>query len=221
MVELDGSRSKTKSQEEDAKPIVMEKCWHWPRFGKFYTVYNTFMLGVCLVQAFMIVARAAFEDKPNWYSTLLELFMNAVFFVDMIRNFLQPYMQENNVMQHRFCSIFCNYIKGWFILDICSFVPIAYFRSVSNWEDGSQTDDLQNLQDLNFERLPKLYIIILLIQLVRARNLLFYINFAMDAYRLRDVTKSINITLFKIIYILHVSGCFWYMTTSTKTQDAI
>jgi hypothetical protein len=155
------AKAAKKSEEEENKRI--HKWWHWPQFGRFVFVYNNLMLITCTVQSIMVIARCAFEDKPNWYSIYLENYMNGVFLLDMVRNILTPYMDvEQKTMVYTFCHILFRYIRTWFLIDLFCFIPIANLRKNSEWADGSATDDWQNIKDLNFERLPKVYIAVLL-----------------------------------------------------------
>jgi len=104
--------------------VSKEKCWHWPSTGKFATVFNLWMLLNTLVQAFFVIARCAFEDKPNWYSLYLEIYMNIVFGIGFVRNFVKPYLADNTAV-YGFCDIALHYIKTWLLVDLFCFIPIA------------------------------------------------------------------------------------------------
>ena len=52
--------------------------------------------------------------------------------------------------------------------DLYCLFPIALIRHNNVWEDGGY-DVLNNLKSLNFERLPRIYKLLLMFQLLRAR----------------------------------------------------
>lgn len=51
-------------------------------------------------------------------------------------------------------------------------------------------------------------------KLARARNLYVHLEFALNYFYLTIQSKLIFTTLFNLVYLLHVSGCFWYASTT-------
>jgi len=93
--------------------------------------------------AFFILLRFAFENsQPKSYVILSEFYLNFVYLIDMIRIFTSPYMNSNNKMVYNKKLIAMKYLKGWFILDLYSFIPLGFFRANSSRADGSSTDDM-------------------------------------------------------------------------------
>ena len=195
---------------EDVKP---SRWYNWPLSGKVHTLYSYWMLANTIVEGLSLVARIAFEDKPNYYSVYLETCMNFVFIFDFFKNFITPFKDETtNHMEFNFKVISKHYIKSWMVFDVIAFFPVTYFRSISKYEEGTK-NDLQNLLHLNFERLPKVYMLLLFLQLVRARDVGKYLKFMLSKFEMKHQSQSILMTFFTLSYILHVSGCFWYATT--------
>ena len=93
--------------------------------------------------AFIITFKIAFEEKPNDLSVHFELYMNTIFFIEMIRTFFTPYWDDKfQIYVVSLKLIAKRYMKSWFLLDIISFMPVTYFRSISVWEDGHKDDFL-------------------------------------------------------------------------------
>ena len=91
--------------------------------------------------AFMTVARVSFERKPKMPTVIIELYLNIIFLVDMIRIFLSPYLQKDkNIMIFNYRPIAKNYIFGWFFFDLFAFMPLGYIRMKSVWEEGSKNE---------------------------------------------------------------------------------
>jgi len=118
----------------------------------------------------------SFEDKPYLESVVVEQYMNFVFLVEMIRIFTTPIDGPKNrkVYDHRYIAM--TYIKGGFIMDAYAMIPYAFFRYNSNRDDGN-LNDLYNLITFNYERLPRFYKMMIFPQILRARNIIHYLNF--------------------------------------------
>ena len=80
---------------------------------------------------------------------------------------------------------------------------------MSQYENGGK-DLWSNVATLNFERLPRLYKLMLIPQIARARNLKEYGNLLFDNIEVKVIYKNLMWTFLSLYYILHVSGCFWY-----------
>lgn len=167
---------------ESVQPI---KWYNWPNSGRVATIYNFWMLLHSVLCALLLVARIAFEDKPNSYSVYFEQAMNFVFIFDFFKQFITPFKDKlTNHMEFNFKRISKNYMKSWMVFDLIAFFPVTYFRSISNYEDGTK-DDFKNLAHLNFERLPKVYMLFLLLQLVRARDVGKYLTFMLSKFEMK------------------------------------
>jgi len=132
------------------------------------------MLAHCIYYVVFVVARISFEHKPPYYVVLLEYYMDVIYFIDMIRNFTQPFVKGSRIVYNR-KDIAKNYLLGWFLLDLYSFYPLAYFRFHSKWEEGGK-DDVNNFMTQNFQRLPRFYKIMLLMQMGRSRDVNKFTN---------------------------------------------
>lgn len=64
--------------------------------------------------------------------------------------------------------------------------------------------------DQNYERLPAVYMLFLLFQLVRARNTIKFFKFFLKNLNFSIEYKNLVQTFIMLFYILHVTGCFWY-----------
>lgn len=62
--------------------------------------------------------------------------------------------------------------------------------------------------------MPRLYIAFLFPKLARARNLYKHIDFALNYISTSIQSKLIFTTIFNLLYLLHVSGCLWFASTT-------
>ncbi len=68
--------------------------------------------------------RVAFFDEstPGWVA--LESVINFIFFIDMILSFISAYYNRKEVLVLNRRRIACKYLKGWFLIDLISILPL-------------------------------------------------------------------------------------------------
>ena len=108
------------------------------------------------------MARIAFEEKPWYYVVIYEYYLDAVFFIDMLRIFNTPIFTDSGKLVMDRKVIAKKYLQGWFVLDLWSFYPMAFWRYRSSRVDGGK-DNLVNFLNQNYQRLPRFYKIMLLL----------------------------------------------------------
>ena len=125
-----------------------------------------------MIVAITIPFRVAFENKPRWYSVLMESYLNLVFLIDFIRHLLSPPNLKRNAANRQSYytrkQIAILYMWPYGLMDLYSMFPLAVIRYNNVWADGG-FDIWTNLKTLNFDRLPRLYKVLLLGHLLRAR----------------------------------------------------
>lgn len=62
----------------------------------------------------------------------------------------------------------------------------------------------------NFERLPRFYKVMLLMQIFRGRNFFRYFKDFIKDLNIKIEVQNLMIVFMVLVYILHVSGCLWY-----------
>ena len=134
-----------------------------------------------IVVAIIVPCRVAFETKPKFYSVYFELYMSIVFLIDMFITFNTPINFSKNEIRTNYnrCEIAKLYFRTWFFIDLYGFFPLAYLRNISEYHEGSH-DNVVNLLSLNFERLPRLYKLMLVPQILRVRKLKGYLEIFMN-----------------------------------------
>lgn len=186
------------------------KRWTWPKEGTLVKVYQYLMLLHFFYYLFFVIGRVAFEykDKPHVVIVYLDFYMNIVYLVDMFRCFTEPYTQDGKViMQRRRISI--HYVKTWFFIDLYCFYPLTFLKFISEWEGGN-LNSMEMFLKQNYMRLPRFYSIMLIPQIVRARNSLTYLKNFLKEFNFKIEYQNLIITFIVLIWILHVTGCFWF-----------
>jgi hypothetical protein len=132
-----------------------------------------------------IVFRVAFENKPHYFVVLIEFYMDFIYLIDLVRCFTEPYVMFNGKTVSNRRKITVHYVNTWFVLDVYSFYPLAYMRYISKWENGS-INSYEMFISQNFERLPRFYKMMLLVQVFRGRN---------GSKYFKDFIKELNIKI--------------------------
>jgi hypothetical protein len=88
----------------------------------------------------MVVARVSFERKPKMPTVVIEAYLNFIYLIDMIRIFLTPIKNKDELIVFSYRAIALNYIKGWFFFDLFAFIPLGLIRKNSVWEEGSKNE---------------------------------------------------------------------------------
>lgn len=96
-----------------------------------------------------------YADQHDEIWNGIDLFVDCVFYVDMLLTFFTPYF-DNDKLMFSMKSIACNYLKFWFWIDLVSIFPFEQVIS------GGDT-----LVLIRISRLPKLYRLVKISKVIR------------------------------------------------------
>ncbi len=142
----------------------------FPIQGPVFVIYNSVFTTLKLLIAFYIPYKAAFEQEPTWGSVYFDFFLDLMFFANIIITFNMPLYDEKSRLVINRKIIAIKYLRSWFLLDLIVCFPASYFRKISStWPNNK--DDFNNFFQLNFTSIPRFYKLILLIQMIRTRQI--------------------------------------------------
>ena len=184
-----------------------------PKYKTFTTLYKYWMLPHCIFILVFILMRVAFEkDKPPLWQVKMDFWLDFVYAIDMARQFLQPYQNENGKIVYNKKQIAYRYLFSYFIFDLYAFYPLGLLKYLSHWEDGS-LDDVDNFAKQNFLRMPRFYKALLLPHVIRARFIPDHLNTLLRNLDLRVELQNVINTFLQLAFILHTTACFWMGVT--------
>jgi hypothetical protein len=64
----------------------------------------------------------------------MDFVLDVIYSIDMIRCFTQPILIDGRLIFNR-RTISSHYVKGWFILDVYCYYPLAMINYI-NWDDN-------------------------------------------------------------------------------------
>ena len=120
-------------------------------------------------------------------------------------------------------KIFCNYMKGWFWLDILSSFPYNWLlRSpLQNEVFDYNTDFFKFSQILSLVKILRLVRVIKLIKLVKAKKFLASIEDSLVNHKIAIAFIITKLVIFMMI-VAHWAACVWHLSAvETNTTEAI
>jgi hyperpolarization activated cyclic nucleotide-gated potassium channel 2 len=134
--------------------------------------------------------RIGFQIELEVFSTTWwwELGIDVYFLIDLILNFYTGFWDSDDALEMRRSKVVHNYLRGWFLIDFISCLPIQYVQLVIraaqdkdiNQGGGSQT---KLLKTLRLFRLAKL------LRLAKLRNLMYHLRVKSMATGNPDLTE--------------------------------
>lgn len=169
-------------------------------------------LVMCLI-FFIAIAlpyRLAFESEDTQFWIVMGYCIDGLFFVDLVLTFLHCYYDEAlNVHVNTHKAIAISYLKGWFIIDLISIVPIEPILAIFLRAKSIQMNSL-----VKVGRISKLYKLMRFMRLTKLVRLIKKTKRAKDT----DTILKINAGLERMSYFcvlmffyLHIISCFWIL----------
>ena len=91
--------------------------------SKILSVWNVIMMILLLYTATYIPFKTAYIETETDLVGNIELATDALFFMDVIFNFLSAYELPDKNVEFRMPRIAINYITSWFLIDCVSCIP--------------------------------------------------------------------------------------------------
>lgn len=141
------------------------------------------------------------EDEPLGFK-VFDYIVDGLFFTDIVITCLMVYYDENNNLVTDHKLIFCNYLKGWMLLDFVATIPIGLIFETSNYNSL-----------IRVARLPRLYRLVKMTKLARiaklsGRKKAFRSKFA-KFMKISAAMERLTWFIFTFLVIVHLVACFW------------
>lgn len=133
--------------------------------GRFFTIWDKVIIAFLLYTIIIMPFYVAFlyeteSDNSTWM--YIDLMADLVFCSDIIINLHLPYDDSKGRRVTDRSSIFFRYLKGWFVVDVISALPLDFlFRLLSQTAQASIGNNL-----LRFLRIGRLYKLIKITRVV-------------------------------------------------------
>jgi hypothetical protein len=136
------------------------------------------------------------DDSLWWF--ILDTAMDLLFLCDIFVNFFTVYTNQHEDYETARAKIAWHYIKGWFLFDVISVLPINYL-----FEQGQGVNDLARLV-----RLTRLYKMVKIFRIIKQSGKVK--RYAVEVLKIGMVIERALTFLMVIGIITHVFACLWY-----------
>jgi hypothetical protein len=150
-------------------------------------------------------------DTIQW--VIIDLFVDGIFALDLIFNFLFAFFDDDYNLITDKATIAKKYLFSWFAIDLISIVPINLILQ-NNKDYGSLA---------RIARLPRLYRLIKMtklarmLKIVKERNtLLKHVN---DILKLSAGVERLLYVGFIFLLLTHITSCLWYLLATFEEDN--
>lgn len=179
------------------------------QFRQAWDLVQIFMLFyVALVVPFRIGFHA--EAEPSHWAFWWEVIVDLYFWCDILLNFRTAFYDEIGELVIARKKICVKYLRGWFLLDFLSCLPVTYIGLILNKSGKAETgDELKMFRVFRVLRLAKL------LRLGRIKRLLGRLE---QQYRFLAKGSRVAAIVATILFSAHLVACSWHLAGSSGMQ---
>ncbi len=191
-------------------PMVLQETDCIPVFNprnKYKVAWDLFLAVIIFYSVLSIPYKIGFSIEYEMFfgsvDGAIDLTMDILFLLDIFATFNTGFIFQKILVSNRHLII-KRYLKGWFIIDFLSTVPIDNIAELAMGSEGSNTKNLRTLKMIRGLRLLRLLKLARLLKLKKVTAIL-------------EESGMFNPALFKlfglllqILFIAHMLACGWY-----------
>ncbi|CAG9315921.1 unnamed protein product [Blepharisma stoltei] len=184
--------------------------------GKFKSIWNFLIAMLLLYTAIVLPIELAFIDGKTydvwWW---INVWINAIFFSDVIINCFTTYTDSNGTVIKSRKKIFMRYLKSWLLLDIAACFPFDFVETDSG--SSSSTSKYNGLARLaRLPRLSRLIRISRMFKVVTNYNKFEFVEKVQNFFNIKRTALRLLMFSITVLLCVHVISCLWYW--SAKMQ---
>ncbi|XP_072381885.1 voltage-gated delayed rectifier potassium channel KCNH8 isoform X1 [Diabrotica undecimpunctata] len=171
-------------------------------YGMFKSAWDWLILMATFYVAVVVPYNASFEtERP---SVVLDVFVEALFFIDILLNFRTTYVNRKGEVVSAWKTIAINYLRTWFLVDLLAALPFDLLYALSGAEDLLQTSGTLSSSHTHLIKLTRLLRLARLLQ-------------KMDRY---SQYSAMILTLLMLFFTLvaHWLACIWYVIAEKEVD---
>tara|TARA_B100000795_G_C22736724_1_gene413620 strand:- start:36 stop:1091 length:1056 start_codon:yes stop_codon:yes gene_type:complete len=180
-------------------------------------IWDFFVAALIFYSVLMIPFVIGFNVEPPTGMVIFNWMVDVTFALDMVLNFFTGYHIEGGSLIKNKCFIATKYLKGWFVIDLFSTVPIDFIAGavISASGDASSEDLSSQLRALKLIRGLRLLRLLKLARLFKLKKLAAVLD---DSDFFHPAMIKVVSLLFKIVFVAHLLACFWFLVGSPESN---
>ena len=179
--------------------------------NKYKLVWDMILAVLIFQSVILIPAKIGFDInyEPFFGSVdgIVDLIVDIFFLLDIIVTFNTGFMHGTYYVTNR-RMVMKNYLKGWFMIDFLSTVPIDTIAAAVVGDSG----DAKELRSLRMIRGLRLLRLLKLARLLKLKKLTVILE---ESELFNPALLKLLSLLFKIIFVAHMLACMWYWTNES------
>jgi hypothetical protein len=172
--------------------------------------WDLFVAAVIIYSVITIPYRICFERPAKDGFLFLDVVVDIIFLLDLIANFATAYPDAEGKLHWGTMEIAVNYLRGWFLVDLLSTLPIDHIATAAAGDSGG------NLRLFKMLRMVRLFRLFKLFKLLNFDE--FYDDHE-DSIPVPRFILSIITLLAEIVFLAHLVACIWYYLASQVADD--
>lgn len=185
--------------------------------GNWDLFITLILIFTCLATPYLI---SFSEDAETLAWQIINSAVDFFFLIDIFFNFNQAYFNDDFIIQENRKQIACQYIKGWFTIDVAAILPMDYI--IVNKDKGSGGASMNNKM-LRLSKIGRMY------KLIKLTRLLRILKIVKEKSRiLKQIQTIMKIgagfeRLFFFIMcsfmVCHIISCLWVFMAKISSGD--
>lgn len=198
--------------EDIEKEARARRCFFSPD-SVLRVVWDLLMVVLLLYMVITVPMQMAFEieSEVGSLSFWFDIFIDVFFLFDIFLNTQTAYVDDRGVLEINRKRICKHYVKGWFIVDFVTCIPISYILMAFSEEDSRTASPTRAFKIVRLTKLSKL---------LRVSRILKVIERYRDQLRVLMNTAGGFVWAFFVFLMAHIFAASWYaMGTVNQEYD--
>jgi CRP-like cAMP-binding protein/Ca2+-binding EF-hand superfamily protein len=181
--------------------------------SKFSAIWDIAQLFLLFYVSFTVPYRVCFEIDVPFGSTWfwIDNFVDVYFIADLVMGFRTAFYDEvRHKREDQPWEIALHYLKGWFVIDFISCVPVQWIGyAVQGGTEDALGDDLKAVKILRLARMTKM------MRLAKIQRILAKYQ---DSFATLMQYMSMYFLVLVIVFLAHMLSCFFYMAGNSNAD---
>lgn len=224
------SMRETSTQKRNAEKTIKVKRMRAREDRKTWLIYpedewkanwDLFITVVLIYTCIVTPHNIAFKDENTMGMTIAMYVIDILFLIDILIAFNSVLLDEDFKTIDNRKQLACNYINGWFFLDVFAIFP---FTEIFMLVGSNQASDTENLnQMIRLAKIGRLY------KLIKLTKLLRILKIVKEKSKLVKMIRSViqvgygfeRLFFFVLIFLLigHIVSCLWIFIAKFKNYE--
>ena len=141
-------------------------------------------------------------EKPTW---LFAVFIDTIFVLDMVVQFLSPFYDEDGTLQTEYSAIAKRYLRSWFVVDVLALLPLSYIFMALVEEDAPPEALGRTIAAAALLRTLRL------LKLLRIHRMTGFVRRLESLLHVEAAWARLGRTFFFIMLAAHLVACMWHL----------